>query len=152
MDSDFVLVLLIIFMMMTGLSVLLMAMHGRRRLRELQHQERIAMINRGLMPAPERDPARFDREMGTLPRQSTRVERTRSAGVVLIGFGIGLAILLSLAAGQPGIGVGLGGAFAALGGALVVNAMLSAHAEPYYPPEVPPAPRLDHPDPPSSLS
>lgn len=151
MDSDALIILLIVLMMLSGLAVLLMAMHGRRRLRELQHQERIAMINRGLVPPPERDPGRFERGMGAPAPQLGRAERIRSAGVVLIGFGLGLAVLLAFAAGSPSTGVGIGGAFAMLGAALVLNGVLSSRPDPYFPAEPPPAPRLDQLEPPSKL-
>ena len=39
------------------------------RMRELRIRERIAMIEKGLVPPPEVDPAGFDRAMGRYDRQ-----------------------------------------------------------------------------------
>jgi len=39
---------------------------ARARVRELEIRERIAMIERGLVPAPEVDPRGFDRAMSRL--------------------------------------------------------------------------------------
>ena len=44
----------------------------RARVRELEIRERIAMIERGLVPAPEVDPRGFDRAMTRLERREYR--------------------------------------------------------------------------------
>src|SRR5262245_8804460 len=71
----------------------------RARVRELEIRERIAMIERGLVPPPEVDPRGFDRAMARLDyaisqRPSSGV-RHRRAGVTMIGVGLGLLVLLS---------------------------------------------------------
>ena len=69
----------------------------------------------------------------------TRVEspaavRARSAGVILMGFGLAMIILLAFAADSPEVGFGIGGAFALLGAAFFVNgALLSKSAPPPLP-------------------
>ena len=50
---------------------------SRARVRELEVRERIAMIERGLVPPPEVDPRGFDRAMDSL-RSRTAVSRARA--------------------------------------------------------------------------
>jgi hypothetical protein len=122
-----VMVFLFSLMIFAGVAVLWMAMQSRRRVREMEHRERLAMIERGLIPSPELDPAAFERRSNVAPAPEPQATtRARSTGVMLIGFGLGLAMLLAFAFEVPAVGLGLGGAFALLGGAFVVNAMLSA--------------------------
>ena len=47
-------------LILAGVAVLWMAMANRRRIREMEHRERLAMIDRGLVPPPEVDPVRFE--------------------------------------------------------------------------------------------
>ncbi len=47
---------------LAGVAVIWMAMQSRRQIREMEHRERLAMIERGLVPAPEVDPAAFERK------------------------------------------------------------------------------------------
>src|SRR5215208_1358033 len=93
---------------------------ARARVRELEVRERIAMIERGLVPPPEKDPNGFDRAMSRYDRYrdddddwdraSRRTpSRYRSAGVTLIGIGFGLMLLISVAGGSSEAGVGVGG-------------------------------------------
>jgi hypothetical protein len=104
-----------------GAVILIVAsMNNRRRLREMHHRERLAMIQAGLIPSPELDPAGFEAGTG-LRRRTGRAEKFRTAGVGLIGFGLALIVLIGVAAGQPEIGFGVGGAWAILGGALLAN-------------------------------
>jgi hypothetical protein len=89
----------------------------------MEHRERLAMIQRGLIPAPELDPLGFEEAMGELSTASTSADRWRTAGVTFIGLGLGLMMLIGFAAGEPGVGLGIGGGFAVLGAALLLNAL-----------------------------
>jgi hypothetical protein len=113
-----------------GLCLVAYAFTTRQRLRELAVRERIALIERGLVPTPEADPARFERLVSSARRPVTaKSQRYRSAGVMLMGLGIALLILLAFAADVPGVGVGVGGGLAALGAAVFVNGVLLGQAD-----------------------
>jgi hypothetical protein len=121
-----------------GVSVLWLAMWNRRKLREMEHRERLAMIERGLLPPPEIDPVGFEAQAGLAPEPEPRsVARSRTGGVFLIGLGLALMMLMTFAAGAPEVGIGVGGAFAVLGAAFLFNSMLSASRAPSTAPRMP---------------
>jgi hypothetical protein len=126
LDSEQVVLLGMTLTILAGVAVLWIAVWNRRQIREMQHRERLAMIDRGLIPPPELDPAGFETRSGLGPPPSDASNRSRSAGVLLIGFGLGLMMLLGFTVGEPEVGIGIGGAFALLGAAFIVNGMLSA--------------------------
>ena len=108
---------------LAAVAVLWIAVYSRSRVREMEHRERLAMIERGLVPPPERDPAQFEQRL--MPtRISQKRSRSRSAGVLMIGFGLALMTLITFTGGAFEIGVGIGGAFAILGAAFFVNSLL----------------------------
>ena len=82
----------------------------RARVRELEIRERIAMIERGLVPAPEVDPRGFDRAMTRLERREFRSGsgRHRRAGVTLMGVGFGLMVLIGFTANEASVAIGVG--------------------------------------------
>jgi len=87
----------------------IVATMARARVRELEVRERIAMIERGLVPAPEVDPRGFDRAMSRMERREIRYgHRHRSAGVTLMGVGFGLMVLIAFTA-DSSIAIGVGG-------------------------------------------
>jgi hypothetical protein len=121
----------------------------RGRVRELEIRERIAMIERGIVPPPESDPDAFDRRMHSMDvlQRGHVAPRHRSAGVILIAIGLGLAVMLTYAGGVPEQGLGVGGFIVILGLGFVVNSFLSHQPLPTRPasppssePRVPPAP------------
>jgi hypothetical protein len=116
-----------------GVAVLWMAMNSRRRFREMEHRERLAMIDRGLLPPPEIDPGRFERQAGLRQPEPQGAARSRSIGVVMIGLGLAFMVLITFAAEAPGVGVGIGGAFAILGAAFLFNSVLMTRQDPYAP-------------------
>jgi len=77
----------------------------RARVRELEIRERIAMIERGLVPAPEVDPRGFDRAMTRLERREYRSGsgRHRRAGVTLMGVGFGLIFAPAMSSATLGV-------------------------------------------------
>ena len=103
----------------------------RARVRELEIRERIAMIERGLVPPPEVDPRGFERAMNRYERvavwpgatASASAGRHRRAGITLIGVGLGLMLLISVAGETPEAGVGVGGFLSILGLAFLVNSL-----------------------------
>lgn len=132
MDGPEFAILILFLMIAAGLAILWMAMSSRRRIREMQHRERLAMIERGLLPSPELDPGAFERRTGLGPPPASQAgARSRSAGVIMIGFGLGLMMLISFAANAPDMGIGVGGAFALLGLAFYVNGVLSSRQDVY---------------------
>jgi hypothetical protein len=93
---------------------------ARARVRELEIRERIAMIEKGLVPSPEADPRKFDQFMARLDqydqvryRGARTPGRYRRAGFILIGVGVGLMLLIGLE--RPRQGIGVGGFVACLG-------------------------------------
>src|SRR5437588_11757099 len=102
------------------------ATNARARVRELEIRERIAMIEKGLMPPPEVDPRGFDRAMDRYDRiqWSTSAARHRRAGIVLLAIGIGLFFMIAIAGGETSAGVGVGGFLAVLGLACLVNSLV----------------------------
>lgn len=126
--------LITLMLIAAGVAVLLTAMVNRRKLLEMKHRERLAMIERGLVPSPEMDPNGFERRGFETRPPSTGSVRFRTAGVMLIGLGLGLMFLIGFAGNAPGVAIGLGGALALVGVAFVLNAMFSARDEALSPP------------------
>jgi Domain of unknown function (DUF6249) len=143
---------LIIFLIMTiiaGVVLMTVAMNNRRAVREMEHRERLAMIERGVVPSPEANPAAFEAAVGfTEPSkdEDDRTRRYRTAGVLLIGFGLGLIFVIGVAAGSPEVGWGIGGAWISLGGASLLNYwLMSRRTEDKRARWTPPARRPDPP-------
>ena len=129
------------------------------RVRELEVRERIAMIERGLVPPPEKDPQGFDRAMSRYDRIRDQYDedwvpqrrvsaRYRSAGVTLMGVGFGLMLMIGVAGGAVEAGIGVGGFLVVMGLAFFVNSLLNRDEPPPRPyssrssssPSYPPAP------------
>jgi Domain of unknown function (DUF6249) len=123
MNQIIIPVVVIAITLIGGVAIVLAGMYQRIRTLEMAHRERLAMIERGLVPPPERDPEAFEQSL-----RSRRVgaSRATAAGIVTIALGVALALLISVTAGQPNVGVGVGGAIAILGLAFVINGYFAA--------------------------
>jgi hypothetical protein len=107
---------------------------ARARVRELEVRERIAMIERGLVPPPEVDPRGFDRAMDRYERYRERSPgRHRRAGVTLMGVGFGLMLLIGVAGENMASGIGVGGFLVIIGLAFFINSRFEQRADPYPP-------------------
>jgi hypothetical protein len=113
---------------------------SKARVRELEVRERIAMIERGLVPPPEVDPRGFDRAMLLMAahKRQRSPGRHRRAGVILMGIGFGLVMLIGVAGGSMNEGIGIGGFFVIMGLAFFINGMFDHPVEPY--PQMPSGP------------
>ena len=111
----------------------------RARVRELEIRERIAMIERGLVPAPEVDPRGFDRAMSRMERRdySRGSMRHRRAGVTMMGVGFGLMVLIGFTANEASVAIGVGGFLVVIGIAFFVNSLIDGGS--YEAPQVPPS-------------
>ena len=119
-----------------GITVAVVATITRGRIRELEIRERIAMIEKGLVPPPEVDPRGFERVMDRYDRirrtsdafttGSVSSGRHRRAGIVLMGIGLGLLVLISFAGEAPEQGVGVGGFIMVIGMAFFLNSLFEA--------------------------
>lgn len=138
-----------------GVIVIVMAMHQRSKRLEMEHRERLAMIERGLTPTPESNPAQFETSLGP-----PAVSRFTTVGVAIVGIGIGLMLLIGVAGDSPDIGVGVGGAVVVLGAAFIVNGYLRRDGHPPRSsftstgarPAPPESPRFGRTDPPGPMA
>jgi hypothetical protein len=119
-----------------GITSAIVATVMRARVRELEIRERIALIEKGLVPPPEVDPRGFERAMSRTERVRSPIaaSRHRRAGITLLGVGFGLMVLIGVAGNDPQAGVGVGGFLVILGLAFFVNSLFEARAEPFGPP------------------
>jgi hypothetical protein len=100
----------------------------RSRVRELEVRERIAMIEKGMVPPPEVDPGGFDRELSRRGRSvsastSRSSCRHRRIGVTIAFVGLGLMVML-----YPSFRVG--GFLLILGIGFIVNSLLFERVPP----------------------
>jgi hypothetical protein len=122
---------------LTVIGLLILAglwIRRRTQLSEMAHRERMAMIEKGLVPPPEQ--SAFEEIFGPAalaggeapawrpPQDGSAQARYRTRGVTTIAIGIGLMLLLGVGFGLDRTGLGLGGAIAVLGVGLVVNGYL----------------------------
>lgn len=122
-SEEQVMVVVFSLMIFAGVAVLWLAMANRRALREMEHRERIAMIQAGIVPAPETDPLAFESHLEPASKTLSRKDRWRTAGTLTVGFGVALFVLLFFT-GVPEIGFAVGGAFAVLGASFLLNGSL----------------------------
>jgi hypothetical protein len=110
-----------------GVIIVVVGLQQHTKKLEMRHRERMAMIERGLVPPPELDPAQFEAHVHR-PRRSQ--SRHTSLGVALVAVGLGVMLIIGFAGGAPGPAIGVGGAIALLGAAFIVNAQLQRGADP----------------------
>jgi hypothetical protein len=129
MDAGIVSLFIPIFAILGGFAVAIASILSKSKIRQLQIRERIAMIEKGLIPPPEVDPGGFDR---AVPGQLDRIRRSgsgrhRRAGIVLMGVGFGLMLLIGFVADRrPGRAIGVGGFLAVLGLAFLINSVFES--------------------------
>ncbi|MCC7181769.1 MAG: hypothetical protein IT177_25545 [Acidobacteria bacterium] len=143
MDSEEVVFILILplAVILAGVVVLIAAMRHRAKTLELVHKERVAMIERGIVP-PEVGPGGYDTRH--FPQASGTRSRSFSLGIIVVGIGFAFMTLIGIAAQAPNEAVGIGGAIVILGAAFIVRSLLTAQANeptPRMPAHQPPAPQ-----------
>lgn len=125
----------------TGWALItLYRMHLAGQARDRLHRERLAMIERGLVPPPESDPGQFERMMDWNPRRGTetRLEHSRRVGLILVAVGIGNGLMMYFINHDSGRAIGVGAVLVLIGVAFLVNAMFEARAkqsQPQFPQE-----------------
>lgn len=128
-DNLFVLSIVIpLVVIVGGCFLIALAIYRFTRLKELAIRERLAMIEKGLVPSPESDPERFEQVMRSrraAGRGPDRGIRMRTGGVLLVGVGFGLGVLIAFAGEDPYSGIGVGGGIAILGLAFLVGGYMS---------------------------
>ena|SRR6476661_8119313 len=137
MDENSVILLIPLAVIIGGIVVVAMGLAQRTKVLEMAHRERLAMIERGLTPPPAVLPemrGAVDGGRGALPPRS---RRSMTLGILMIGFGLGLGMLIGFTGDSPDAAIGVGGAVVVLGAALVVNALVLGRAGSAPPP--PPA-------------
>src|SRR5215831_8685764 len=115
-----------------GIMVAIVSTIAKGRVRELEIRERIAMIERGLVPPPEADPVGFERSLRSVESVQYRHAgpRHRSAGIIVMSIGFGLMMLIAFTSGEVGVGIGVGGFLVIVGLGLFIVSRLSAPALP----------------------
>jgi hypothetical protein len=140
-----------------GITLAIVKSISWARVRELEVRERIAMIEKGLIPPPETNPRGFERAMEAVDRLEQRRQwyddpyysrwhedapgRHRRAGITLTFIGFGLIFMLGILA-EPRVGVAVGGFLILLGIAFFINSLFERgdrprNAPPWQPPHPP---------------
>ena len=127
MEGDVLLAIMFVAGMFAGVFVIFLAMRGRSEALERLHRERMAMIERGHIPLAE-------------PQISRASNRSLSLGIIVVGLGLALMMIVSVAGGSPESGVGIGGAIVIVGAAFIVRSLVVRPDPPSSPPRIPPPP------------
>jgi hypothetical protein len=105
--------------MFMGVFIVYLGLRQRSEQLQMQHRERMAMIERGQIPLNEPSGHHAPRSRGPQPSS-----RSLSLGIIVVGLGLALMTIISIAAETPSVGVGLGGAVVILGAAFIVRSVL----------------------------
>jgi hypothetical protein len=112
-----------------GCTIAIVATIAKARVREAEIRERIAMIEKGLVPPPEVDPGAFDRalsradQIASFRRRRHGSGRHRRTGITLMGIGAGLVVLIGFTSGEISNGLGVGGFIMIIGLAFLINSL-----------------------------
>ena len=113
-----------------GISVAIASIISNGKVRELRIRERIALIEKGLVPRPEVDPAGFDLAMGRHDKPGGAgggiKPALRRAGVMVISIGFGLMLLIGVTGNSPRTAIGVGGFLVIVGAAFLVNSLFES--------------------------
>jgi len=108
-----------IFGMFGGVFIIFLGLKQRSQHLEMQHRERMAMIERGQIPLQDPEALHVRRVPAVGPSS-----RYLSLGIIVVGLGLALATIISIAGESPEVGIGVGGAIAIIGGAFIVRSIL----------------------------
>jgi hypothetical protein len=118
MEPERLFALVFVLGMFAGVFVLFQAMRHRAEYLQMQHRERMAMIERGQVPLdPPRPP-------GAPLVTQTAGMRSITLGIIVIAVGLGMMSIISIAAATPSVGVGIGGAIVIVGVAFITSGMV----------------------------
>ncbi len=122
-DARDILFALIPLAAVVGVFIMMaIALAYQGRVREMQIKERIALIEKGIVPPPELErPAAVTRARMRRYRAS---QQFITIGVTFIGIGLAVGIIIATTAEQVRVGYGIGGAIAVFGLALVANGLI----------------------------
>ena len=143
MDPEQVFALIFTLGMFSGVFIIFLGLRQRSEQLQMQHRERMAMIERGQVPPPESVGYAFTGPLVRRSRSSAGV-RSINLGIVIVAAGLGLMTIISIAGDSPETGLGIGGAIAIVGAAFIAIGMLKRNAldqEDVSTPPAPPIPR-----------
>jgi hypothetical protein len=104
--------------MFAGVFIIFLGLRQRSQQLEMLHRERMAMIERGQIPLSDPETRRSFSPSGA------QAARSLSIGIIVVGLGLALMTIISVAGESPESGIGTGGAIAILGGAFIVRSLL----------------------------
>ena len=109
--------------MFLGVFIIYMGLKQRSQQLEMQHRERMAMIERGQIPLSDSHSGLHDRR--PMVSGATRSSRSLSVGILVVGLGLALMTIISIASESPEVGIGVGGAIAIIGGAFIALSLVA---------------------------
>ena len=131
-----------VLVVLSGVFIVVMGLRQRTQQLEMQHRERMAMIERGLTPFDERRLAPGMGAAGAAGFRRGPTSRATPLGIVVIAVGLGLMSIVSIVGESPEVGVGLGGAIVVVGAAFIaIGLMARAQSSDHTAPPLPPDPR-----------
>jgi hypothetical protein len=104
--------------MFGGIFIVYLGLRQRTHQLEMQHRERMAMIERGQIPLVDPSPLHVRRVA------AVGSSRSLSVGIITIGLGLAMMTIIGVAADAPSVGIGIGGAITILGIAFIVRSVL----------------------------
>ncbi len=108
--------------MFAGVFIVYLGLRQRSQQMEMQHRERMAMIERGQVPLSL--PSGGAHHGRRLDGGAAPSSRSLSLGIIIVGLGLSLMTIIGIAAESPEVGLGVGGAIAILGGAFIVRSVM----------------------------
>ena len=110
--GDLLFAMMFTIAMFCGVIIIFLALRQRSETLDRQHRERMAMIERGQIPPVQ--PV----------RRGSASSLSLSLGIIVVGLGLALMTIIGIAADQPAVGIGIGGAIVILGIAFIVRSLV----------------------------
>ena len=119
MQTEELFALVFIFGVFAGVFIIFLGLRQRSQQLEMHHRERMAMIERGQIPLADPEVLHVRRIPNVGPSS-----RYLSGGIIVVGLGLALATIISVAGESPEVGIGVGGAIAILGAAFIARSII----------------------------